>query len=63
MILILMSDENHVQLYIDFVWEIQKEKVITIPDDILSKYLNENQIAEYKKSEIGIFSITVYAEK
>lgn len=43
--------------------QIQKEKVITLPDDILSKYLNENQIAEYKNSEIGIFSITVYAEK
>jgi arsenite methyltransferase len=43
--------------------QIQKEKVISIPDDILSNYLTETQIEEYKKSEIGIFSITVYAEK
>jgi SAM-dependent methyltransferase len=42
---------------------IQKEKVITLPDDILSNYLSEKEIEEYNKSEIGIFSITVYAEK
>lgn len=42
---------------------IQKEKVITLPDDILSNYLSEEEIEEYNKSEIGIYSITVYAEK
>ena len=42
---------------------IQKEKVITIPDDILSRYLSPDQINELKKSGLGIFSITVYAEK
>ncbi len=42
---------------------IQKEKVITLPDDILSNYLNTEEIEEYNKSEIGIYSITVYAEK
>lgn len=42
---------------------IQKEKLITIPDDILSNYLSEEQIISFKNSGTGIFSITVYAEK
>ncbi len=43
--------------------EIKKTKTITIPDNILIKYLNEEQLAEYKNSGIGIFSITVVGEK
>jgi len=42
---------------------IQKEKVITIPDDILSNYLSSEQIDLFKKSGTGIFSVTVYGEK
>jgi len=42
---------------------VQKEKAIVIPDDILSTYLTEAEIAEFKNSGTGIFSITVYAEK
>jgi ubiquinone/menaquinone biosynthesis C-methylase UbiE len=42
---------------------LQKEKPITVPDDILRNYLNEDEINEYKNSRVGIFSITVYAEK
>lgn len=42
---------------------IQKEKAITIPDDILSNYLSEEEIAEYKQSGGGIYSITVFAQK
>ena len=42
---------------------IQKEKPITIPDDILSKYLSTDEINDFNKDAIGIFSITVYAEK
>ncbi|UZR94940.1 arsenite methyltransferase [Chondrinema litorale] len=42
---------------------IQKEKVILIPDDILSKYLNEKGVAEFKNGDFGIFSITVFASK
>jgi SAM-dependent methyltransferase len=41
---------------------IQKNKPIVIPNDILSKYLNADQVAEFGKSA-GIYSITVYAEK
>jgi SAM-dependent methyltransferase len=42
---------------------IQKEKPITIPHDILSKYMTTDMIRDFNTSSIGIFSITVYAEK
>ena len=42
---------------------LQKEKAIIIPDDILANYLTADEIADYKASNVGIFSITVYAEK
>jgi len=42
---------------------IQKEKAIIVPDDILQNYLSEQEIAAFKNSGTGIFSITVYAEK
>jgi SAM-dependent methyltransferase len=42
---------------------LQKEKAIIIPDDILANYLTADEIAGYKASNVGIFSITVYAEK
>jgi arsenite methyltransferase len=42
---------------------IQKEKPITIPDDILGTYLSQTEIDQFKDSGTGIYSITVYAEK
>jgi arsenite methyltransferase len=42
---------------------IQKEKPIHIPDDILHKYLAEDELRIFRSGEIGIFSITVFAEK
>ncbi|MEL7834153.1 arsenite methyltransferase [Fodinibius sp. Rm-B-1B1-1] len=42
---------------------IQKEKTITIPDDILNKYLSEEEIDEFKNGDTGIYSITVFAQK
>jgi ubiquinone/menaquinone biosynthesis C-methylase UbiE len=42
---------------------IQKEKTISIPENILSKYLTEAEIKDFVSGETGIFSITVYAEK
>lgn len=42
---------------------IQKEKIIVIPDDILSRYLDAAGMEEYKSGKTGIYSITVYAEK
>jgi ubiquinone/menaquinone biosynthesis C-methylase UbiE len=56
--------------YLDFITDngfknvvINKEKQIIIPDEILRKYLDEKQLAEFKNSGLGIFSITVSAEK
>lgn len=42
---------------------LQKEKAIVIPDDILVNYLNEQELADFKNGNTGIFSVTVYAEK
>jgi arsenite methyltransferase len=42
---------------------LQKEKPIIVPNDILAQYLNAEEIAGFKQSGTGIFSITVFAEK
>jgi len=42
---------------------IQKEKPIYIPDDILIKHLSAEEIADFRAGGIGIFSITVFAQK
>ena len=42
---------------------LQKEKAIVIPDDILLKYLSQEEIQSFKQGETGIYSITVFAEK
>ena len=42
---------------------IQKEKPITIPDDILNKYLSQEEMASFNNGNTGIYSVTVYAEK
>ncbi|MBL7876008.1 MAG: arsenite methyltransferase [Cyclobacteriaceae bacterium] len=43
--------------------EIQKNKKIALPDEILKSYLTDQEIEQVKSEELGIFSITVYAEK
>lgn len=42
---------------------VQKEKRINLPDEILKEYLSEEEIAEFNQGKLGIFSVTVYAEK
>lgn len=42
---------------------LQKEKPISIPNDILEKYLNAEEITAFNNGGTGIFSVTVYAEK
>jgi ubiquinone/menaquinone biosynthesis C-methylase UbiE len=56
--------------YLDIIKEVgfvninkQKEKAISLPDEILDRYLNEEEKQQFKSGEIGIYSITVYAEK
>jgi len=43
--------------------KVQKEKLITIPDEILLKYMTAQELSDFNQSGTGIFSITVYAEK
>jgi hypothetical protein len=43
--------------------KIQKQKAIIIPNDILSNYMNQEQINSFNNGSTGIYSITVYAEK
>lgn len=43
--------------------EVQKVKPIVIPDDILSKYLSQEDLKAFNNGGTGIFSITVYGEK
>jgi hypothetical protein len=42
---------------------VQKRKPIIIPDDILGNYLSADEIAAFKASGTGIFSVTVFAKK
>ena len=42
---------------------LQKEKAIHIPDDILVNYLSPEEVKQFRNSNTGIYSITVYADK
>lgn len=42
---------------------IHKQKLISIPKEILAKYLTEEEIISFTKKETGIFSVTVSAKK
>ncbi len=43
--------------------EVQKEKEIMIPDDILLQYINQEELNTFKQSKTGIYSVTVFARK
>ena len=43
--------------------KVVKTKTIILPDSILIKSLNEEELKNYKDNSIGIFSITVYGNK
>ena len=43
--------------------QVQKERRITLSDELLSEYLPAEELSRFKESKVGIFSITVYAEK
>lgn len=61
-----IQKEEYLQLIKDAGFEtitLQKEKSIVIPDDILSNYLTAAEIEAFRKSDTGIYSITVFARK
>lgn len=43
--------------------EIQKDRQIHIPDEILKQYLSAEELQTVKNNDLGVYSITVYAEK
>jgi ubiquinone/menaquinone biosynthesis C-methylase UbiE len=43
--------------------KVQKEKIITLSDETLLSYFNQEELEKFRNSGAGIFSITVYAEK
>jgi SAM-dependent methyltransferase len=43
--------------------QVQKQRRITLPDQILLQYLSSEAVETFKSSGTGIFSVTVYAEK
>lgn len=43
--------------------QIKKERMITLPDELLLNYITRADLEEFKKSGSGIYSITVYADK
>ncbi len=43
--------------------QVQKERRIALPDEIVLQYLSKEEFEIYKSGQSGIFSITVYAEK
>ncbi len=43
--------------------QIQKEKQIHLPKDILEKYVGDADMQAFLSGEIGVYSISVYAEK
>lgn len=42
---------------------VQKERKIEIPNEILIRYLTLEELRDLKRNRVGIFSVTVYAEK
>ena len=43
--------------------QVQKQRLVVLPDEILGKYLSTSQLEAFKQSGTGIYSVTVYAEK
>lgn len=43
--------------------EVKKEKEIRLPDEILLKFISQDELQTFKSSNIGIFSITLVAGK
>ena len=43
--------------------QIKKERLIELPEDLLLKYVSADYLQEFKKTNSGIHSVTVYANK
>jgi arsenite methyltransferase len=43
--------------------EVKKDKEVWLPDELLEKHLTEKEYQDFRVNKVGIYSITVYAEK
>jgi SAM-dependent methyltransferase len=43
--------------------QLQKEKLIHLPDETLLSYISDQELKAFKESGTGVYSITLYAEK
>ena len=43
--------------------EVQKEREIEVPDEILLNFLNKEELIKFKNNNTGIYSINVFAQK
>ncbi|WP_323756532.1 arsenite methyltransferase [Roseivirga sp.] len=43
--------------------QIKKERRIELPDELLLKYVSPEELSAFRKTDAGIYSITLYAEK
>jgi arsenite methyltransferase len=61
-----IQEEDYIKIIASKGFEnikVQKEKAINVPDEILLNYLSKQELADFKETSAGIFSITVYADK
>jgi arsenite methyltransferase len=61
-----IQKEDYLQIIREVGFEnitVQKEKVIQVPDEILQDYLDAAGIRNFRESDTGIYSITVYGDK
>ena len=42
---------------------VQKERKIDVPEEILRRHLTDTQLKEFQQQHVGIFSVTVFAQK
>ncbi len=42
---------------------VQKDRKIEVPEELLRRHLNQEQLREFNQQHVGIFSVTVFAEK
>ncbi len=43
--------------------QVQKEQQVPLPDSTLLRFLTPEQLSKFKNDNIGVYSVTVYAEK
>lgn len=61
-----IQQEEYLQIIRETGFEnitVQKEKAIHVPDEILQDYLDAEGIQQFRESNTGIYSITVYGDK